>query len=75
MATYIGQCHTIEGTPIHSITRHMIDLFSGERGARFWRQKLGAEATRAASPLSFMEDVLIQMDKKISSETVPPEGI
>lgn len=71
MGAYIAKCHAENGTPVHSITRHMLGLFSGQRGAKIWRQKLGAEATRATAPHLFIEDIL----KNISSEQVPPEGI
>ena len=33
------------GGNLHQITRHMLGLFTGERGAKYWRRQLG-EATR-----------------------------
>ena len=33
------------GGNLHQITRHMLGLFTGERGAKYWRQQLG-EASR-----------------------------
>ena len=32
------------GIPLHSITRHMLGLFYGEKGARQWRHNLGEKA-------------------------------
>lgn len=32
------------GVPLHSITRHMLGLYAGQRGARYWRRRLGEEA-------------------------------
>ena len=29
------------GGNLHQVTRHMLGLFSGERGAKYWRQQLG----------------------------------
>ena len=33
-----------EGVPLHTITRHMLGLYHGQRGARMWRRHLGEEA-------------------------------
>jgi len=29
---------------LHSITRHMLGLYAGQRGAKYWRRTLGEEA-------------------------------
>ena len=33
--------------PLHSITRHMLGLYAGQRGARHWRRLLGEQARLA----------------------------
>ena len=33
--------------PLHSITRHMLGLYAGQRGARHWRRRLGEQARLA----------------------------
>jgi tRNA-dihydrouridine synthase A len=39
------------GTPLRSITRHMLGLFNGQAGARAWRHALSEGVNRgAASP-------------------------
>jgi tRNA-dihydrouridine synthase A len=38
------------GTPLRSITRHMLGMFSGRAGARAWRQVLSEGVNRDASP-------------------------
>lgn len=43
MADY-ADSRVAEGVPLHSITRHMLGLYHGQRGARLWRQHLGEEA-------------------------------
>ena len=43
MADYADEV-TRQGVPLHSITRHMLSLFHGQRGARLWRRQLGEEA-------------------------------
>ena len=43
MADYADMA-TAQGVPLHSITRHMLGLYHGQRGARIWRRHLGEEA-------------------------------
>lgn len=43
MADY-ADLMTATGTRLHSITRHMLGLYAGQRGARHWRRRLGEEA-------------------------------
>lgn len=51
MIPYIEQQSRDYGTPMKSITRHMIGLFNGERGSRAWRRMLSTEAhCEGASP-------------------------
>ena len=33
--------------PLNSITRHMLGLYAGQRGARHWRRRLGEQARLA----------------------------
>ena len=43
MADYADEA-TATGVPLHSITRHMLGLYHGQRGARLWRRRLGEDA-------------------------------
>ena len=43
MADYADR-RTAEGVPLQAITRHMLGLYHGQRGARLWRRHLGEEA-------------------------------
>jgi len=43
MADYADR-QVAEGVPLHAITRHMLGLYHGQRGARLWRRHLGEEA-------------------------------
>lgn len=52
-----------EGVPLHAMTRHILGLFNGRRGARLWRRYLSENACRdGAGPevveaaLGFVED-------------------
>ena len=43
MADYADR-RVAEGVPLHAITRHMLGLYHGQRGARLWRRHLGEDA-------------------------------
>ena len=43
MADYADH-RAVLGTPLHTITRHMLGLYAGQRGAKHWRRRLGEEA-------------------------------
>ncbi len=43
MADY-GDRMAKDGVPLHSVTRHMLGLYAGQRGAKHWRRRLGEEA-------------------------------
>ena len=45
---------TATGTRLHSITRHMLGLYAGQRGARYWRRQLGEEARLAPDAGAFI---------------------
>ncbi len=46
MIPYIEQQARDHGTPMKSITRHMIGLFQGERGSKAWRRTLSVDTHR-----------------------------
>ena len=48
MATYATR-QADEGVPLHSITRHMLGLFTGFKGARAFRRELGETARLAGT--------------------------
>ena len=43
MADYADSC-VADGVPLHAVTRHMLGLYHGQRGAKLWRRRLGEEA-------------------------------
>ena len=43
MADY-ADCMAKRQVPLHSITRHMLGLYAGQRGAKHWRHRLGEQA-------------------------------
>ena len=49
MAEY-AETTTKTGVPLPSITRHMLGLYAGQPGAKYWRRQLGENARKAISP-------------------------
>ena len=56
MADYADRC-VAEGVPLHTITRHMLGLYHGQRGARLWRRQLGEEARTRKDGGSLIREV------------------
>ena len=55
MAEY-AETATKTGVPFHSITRHMLGLYAGQPGAKYWRRQLGENARKATSPGDLMRE-------------------
>ena len=47
---------TKTGVPLHSITRHMLGLYAGQPGAKYWRRQLGENARMATAPGDFIRE-------------------
>ncbi len=45
MQSYVERQHAL-GIPVHRVTRHMLGLFQGRRGARAWRRALSNDVHR-----------------------------
>jgi tRNA-dihydrouridine synthase A len=56
MADYADR-HTAKGVPLHAITRHMLGLYHGQRGARLWRRHLGEEARNRSDGGALIREV------------------
>ncbi len=50
--------HISEGGRLHSITRHMLGLFTGRPGARAWRRHLSSDAVRDGATADVLQDAL-----------------
>ena len=50
------------GVPLHKITRHMLGLFQGQRGARAWRRFLSERAHRPGSGPELLTAALALLD-------------
>lgn len=55
MITYANRQKSEYGTPVKSVTKHMVNLFQGVSGARKWRQTISETAHKA----DYAEDVLL----------------
>jgi tRNA-dihydrouridine synthase A len=49
---------TARGTPLRSITRHLLGLFNGRAGARAWRHALSEGVNRQGATPALVEDAL-----------------
>jgi tRNA-dihydrouridine synthase A len=61
MIPYIEQQARDHGTPMKSITRHMIGLFQGERGSKAWRRVLSTEPHKDGARPQMLEQALLQV--------------
>ena len=57
MANYADRM-TANNVPLHSITRHMLGLYSGQRGAKHWRRQLGEQARLAQDGGGFIRQTI-----------------
>jgi tRNA-dihydrouridine synthase A len=48
----------VAGVPLHAMTRHMLGLFNGRRGARQFRRHLSENATRPGAGIDVLRDAL-----------------
>lgn len=54
----IIEAHLANGGRLHQVTRHMLGLFTGQPGARGWRQVLSTGATREGAGWEVVEEAL-----------------
>ena len=62
-----------EGVRLHSITRHMLGLFTGQKGARYWRRTLGEQARdgdAAASLIAETAKICLAQQGAVSNRKV-----
>lgn len=61
MIPYIEQQARDHGTPMKSITRHMIGLFGGQRGSRAWRRTLSVDTHKVDASPRLLQNALEQI--------------
>jgi tRNA-dihydrouridine synthase A len=59
-----------KGTRLHDMTRHMLGLFAGRPGARFYRQKLATLAPRAGAGLEVLREAIGMVARAPLAEAV-----
>jgi tRNA-dihydrouridine synthase A len=60
------------GNGLHYITRHMLQLFNGQRGARVWRRFLGEKALRRGIGPEVIRDALAQLPAEARAHAPAP---
>ena len=63
MLPYIER-HLAAGGRLNQVTRHMLGLFAGRPGARFWRRMLSEGATRPGAGPELVEAALLQVERR-----------
>ncbi|WP_026608189.1 tRNA dihydrouridine(20/20a) synthase DusA [Methylocapsa acidiphila] len=51
-----------EGVPLHAMTRHLLGLFNGTRGARAWRRYLATEGAKRGATIAVLRAALAHVD-------------
>lgn len=65
--TYIA--HQLEqGVPLHAITRHLLGLFTGRRGARAFRRHLSTEGVKAGAGLDVLRTALSLVSREAPAQ-------
>lgn len=62
MIPYIEEQQSKYGTPINTVTRHMIPLYQGERGSRAWRRALSTEPHKEGTSSAFLLDAMKEIE-------------
>jgi len=65
MMDYAAQQHQLYGTPIKSITRHILGLFQGQRGAKDWKRTLSTRPYQDGADETVILEALEAVDKAI----------
>ncbi|MEM7797205.1 MAG: tRNA dihydrouridine(20/20a) synthase DusA [Cyanobacteria bacterium P01_C01_bin.118] len=68
MLPYIARW-TEQGTKLHSISRHMLQLFHGVPGSRAWKRHLTDNSCRSGAGVKTVTDALAQVSEAISKNT------
>ena len=68
MLPYIARW-TEQGTKLHSITRHMLQLFHGQPGSRAWKRYLTDNGCRAEAGIDTVRTALAQVPESMSKIT------
>ena len=73
MLPYIARW-TEQGTKLHSITRHMLQLFHGVPGSRAWKRHLTDNSCRPGAGVDTVTEALTQVSEAMSKNTyeTPP---
>ncbi|MEM8554811.1 MAG: tRNA dihydrouridine(20/20a) synthase DusA [Pseudomonadota bacterium] len=58
--------HVAAGGRVHSVTRHMLGLFTGRPGARSWRRHLSTAATRPGAGAEVIAEALDAMPSELA---------
>jgi tRNA-dihydrouridine synthase A len=52
-----------EGVPLHAMTRHILGLFNGRKGARAWRRHLATEGVKPGADIGVLREALAHVHR------------
>jgi tRNA-dihydrouridine synthase A len=58
------------GVPLHAMTRHILGLFNGRKGARAWRRHLATEGVKAGASIGVLSQALTFVQDATRHDTV-----
>jgi tRNA-dihydrouridine synthase A len=59
-----------EGVPLHAMTRHILGLFNGRKGARAWRRHLATEGVKPGADVRVLREALAYVSDPARREAV-----
>lgn len=57
-----------EGVPLHAMTRHMLGLFNGRKGARAWRRHLATEGVKSGADARVLGEAMGFVERGAGAE-------
>ena len=59
------EARLVEGTALHTMTRHLLGLFQGRPGARAFRRHLATEGVKRGANLDVLRDAIAHVDRTV----------
>jgi tRNA-dihydrouridine synthase A len=59
-----------EGVPLHAMTRHILGLFNGRKGARTWRRHLSTEGVKSGADVRVLREALAYVRDPAQREAI-----
>ncbi len=74
LVPYLESWHE-RGAPVSRVTRHVLQLFAGQPGARAWRRYLSENAPRSGAGPEILREALKCVPDEVHDRTPTPKGL